>query len=206
MKLIVRTFIILSLLLGARALLGSGVQSPRRQFSRPAGGTLARTNDFIGGIEQPFAIADFDGDRLPDFATVEADSNYGLEITRYWVQLRASASRPHPVAVLAPTGGLAIQARDVNGDDAVDIVLATAWSQKPVAILLNDGHGGFYRAEPQAFPEAFRPSRVNWQRIASLTEPAVAAQEPQGGASAAVTSSDSIPARSTATRASELPA
>jgi len=64
--------------------------------------------------------------------------------------------------IVAPPGGLIIEARDVNGDNAVDLVLTTAWFRQPVAIFLNDGHGNFSRFEPAAFPGAFDTSNANW--------------------------------------------
>jgi hypothetical protein len=108
-----------------------------------------------------FAIADFDGDLRPDLASIQAGSN-SFGTTDYWIQLQLSAAGRQSIQVVAPAGGLWIEARDVNGDHAVDLVLTTAWFRKPVAIFLNDGHGNFSRAEPSAFPDAFTESTANW--------------------------------------------
>lgn len=108
-----------------------------------------------------FAIADFDGDLHPDLASVET-GRAGSSSTDYWIQLRLSASVPQSIRLVAPTGGLLIEALDVNGDHSVDLVLATAWLKYPVAILLNNGHGSFSRVAPSAFPEAFNRSNTNW--------------------------------------------
>jgi hypothetical protein len=35
--------------------------------------------------------------------------------------------------------------------------------KQPVAVFLNDGHGGFSRAEPSKFPEAFTDSQRDWR-------------------------------------------
>ena len=106
----------------------------------------------------PFAIADFDGDHQPDVASVQAAPG---ESSRddYWVRLRLSASGKRYIPLTAPRGGLRVEALDVNGDHAVDLVFATAWLDRPVAILLNDGHGNFSRVDPSAFPQAFKKSR-----------------------------------------------
>jgi hypothetical protein len=106
-----------------------------------------------------FAIADFDGDLHPDLASVQAGSNSSGS-TNYWIQLQLSAVGRESIRLLAPAGGLRIEARDVNGDHAVDLVLATTWFNRPVAVFLNDGHGRFSRAEPAAFPEAFNESNT----------------------------------------------
>jgi hypothetical protein len=108
-----------------------------------------------------FTIADFDGDLHPDIASIQAGYSE-FSRTDYWIQVQLSAAGRQSIRVVGPIGGLQIEARDVNGDRAVDLVLVTAWFRKPVAILLNDGHGSFSRVEPTAFPEAFRESTRNW--------------------------------------------
>ena len=101
-----------------------------------------------------FAIADLDQDRRPDIASVEGGAN-NSGTTDYWIRLQLSAIGKRSILLVAPTGGLTIEARDVNGDNAVDLIFVTAWSKRPVAVLLNDGYGGFSHAEPTAFPNAF---------------------------------------------------
>src|SRR5258708_10878509 len=46
-------------------------------------------------------------------------------------------------------------ARDVNGDSFLDVVITTLWTNKPVAILLNDGLGNFTYTTPSEFQSAF---------------------------------------------------
>ena len=109
-----------------------------------------------------FAIADFDGDNRPDLARIEAeriDSFY----TDYWIHLQLSAAGVQSIRIVAPSGGLLVAAYDVNnGNHFIDLVLTTAWSRKPIAILINDGRGRFSRVEPKAFPEIFANSDANW--------------------------------------------
>jgi hypothetical protein len=112
-----------------------------------------------------FAIADFDGDLRPDLASIQAGPNSSGN-TNYWIQLQLSAFGPQSIRFVAPAGGLRIEARDVNGDHAVDLILSTAWFNQPVAVLLNNGHGGFSRAEPAAFPGAFSESKT---KLASVS-------------------------------------
>jgi hypothetical protein len=119
-----------------------------------------------------FAIEDFDGDLRPDIASIQAGQS-GLPRTDYWIQLQLSAVGRQFIRVAGPAGGLEIEARDVNGDRAIDLVLVTAWHRKPVAILLNDGHGGFSRVEPAEFPEAFGKPAANWDSGSGLAIDAV---------------------------------
>lgn len=144
-------YLVLSLLFG---LLGSGVAA-----AKGAGGQNAPLPSVGSGAS--FAIADFDGDQRPDLASVEA-SRLGSSSMGYWIQFQLTASGRQAIQLVAPPGGLTIEARDVNGDHAVDLVLTTAWFNQPVAVLLNDGHGRFTRAEPSEFPGAFRHSNRNW--------------------------------------------
>jgi hypothetical protein len=105
------------------------------------------------------AFADFDGDRRPDSAHVQR-GRAAAGGQSYSIDFRfSSTDQPAQMDVVAPDGGLRIEARDVNGDNAVDLVLTTAWFREPVAILLNDGHGKFSHAEPSTYPNAFnRPA------------------------------------------------
>lgn len=126
-----------------------------------------------------FAIADFDGDLHPDLASIQAgQSAPSTGTSTYWIQLRLSAVGLQSIRLIAPAGGLRIEARDVNGDSAVDLVVATAWLSRPVAILLNDGHGGFSRVEPAAFPAAFSESTTNWRAASARSADAVGVSPP----------------------------
>jgi len=119
-----------------------------------------------------FAIADFDGDSRPDLASIQVGQDTSGR-SSYWIQLQLSKLGRQSIQLFAPAGGLVIEARDVNGDHAIDLVLATAWFRQPVAILLNDGHGRFSRVEPTAFPGAFSESKTNWVCVTNLATDAV---------------------------------
>jgi hypothetical protein len=128
-----------------------------------------------------FAIADFDGDRRPDFASVQAGQNRSGS-SDYSIQIYLSQVGRQSIDLVAPVGGLLIEARDVDGNHSIDLVVSTAWRKQPVAIFLNDGHGTFSRAEVAAFPGAFSKCRTN---VASAANPAADAlgisPQPGGG-------------------------
>lgn len=126
-----------------------------------AAGTEARNIAAApAGAGPQLAISDFDGDLRPDLARVQAGATTSGG-TDYWIQLQLSAAGWQSIRLVAPAGGLQIEARDVNGDHAVDLILSTALNQ-PVAVFLNDGHGSFSRVEPSAFPEALNGPLTNW--------------------------------------------
>jgi hypothetical protein len=109
-----------------------------------------------------FTIADFDGDNRPDIASVQQERINSF-FTDYWIHLQLSAAGRQSIQIVAPSGGLLVAAQDVNnGNHFVDLVLTTAWSRQPVAILINDGRGRFSRVEPKAFPEVFANPTANW--------------------------------------------
>jgi len=113
------------------------------------------------GPNLSFSVADFDGDSRPDLASVQAGRSDSVR-TDYWIQLQLSATGRRTFRIVAPLGGLQIASRDVNGDNAPDLILTTAWLGQPVAILLNDGHGNFSQVEAAAFPEAFSACKTSW--------------------------------------------
>jgi hypothetical protein len=107
-----------------------------------------------------FAIGDFDGDSQPDLATVQ--SGLSRTETRYWIRLEFSTGLRDAIGVTAPSGGLHIASRDVNGDHFLDLVVTTAWQHRPVAVLLNDGHGKFTLRDPALFPRAGLYCESSW--------------------------------------------
>ena len=131
--------------------------------SATAGAEVQKPAVSSAGPGLSFAIADFDGDLHPDLASVRAGQS-DFSQTDYWIQLRLTAAGRQSIQVVAAIGGLQIAARDVNGDHAVDLVVISVQLKRPVAILLNDSHGGFTRAEPAAFLEAISESKTNWDR------------------------------------------
>jgi len=102
----------------------------------------------LSGIH--FAIADFDGDWKPDVAVVEAASLRCAQ-ANYAIRLQLSAGAELSFLISAPSGGVRVAARDVNGDNLPDVVVSSISDERVVAVLLNQGHGQFSRAEPAAY-------------------------------------------------------
>jgi hypothetical protein len=116
------------------------------------------------GIVPQFAIEDFDGDSRPDIATV-IEGRRGEVDHHYWVSFQLSSGGSENIDLAAPAGGLDISSRDVNGDDFVDVVVTTTGTNRPVAVLLNNGAGSFTASDPSAFPDAFRKSYNFWSGL-----------------------------------------
>ena len=124
-------------------------------------------------VASHFTIADFDGDNRPDFASVHVGQS-SLQATHYWIAFQMSGRSGQTVSVTAPDGGLRITARDVNGDSFPDVVITTLWTNKPVAILLNDGLGNFTAANPSSFQSAFASPETSCMSVADEIRDATA--------------------------------
>jgi hypothetical protein len=94
-----------------------------------------------------FVFADLDGDQKPDLARVETRSQRS-ESANYFIHLRLSRGTESAIGVRAPFGGLEVAARDVNGDDNLDLILTSNLDAGFIEVLLNDGHGNFSVAPP----------------------------------------------------------
>ena len=144
-------FLPLSLFLGSLSSIAAAESSPAQSNPAPE---LASTSNF--------ALADFDGDRKPDLASVEFN-HFDSSAARYWITFRLTTGSRQTVEVIGPLGGLDISARDVNGDAALDLIVRTAWQHQIVAIFLNDGHGHFTAAaDPSAFSSVLGNSSAAW--------------------------------------------
>jgi FG-GAP-like repeat len=116
------------------------------------------------GIVPEFDIEDFDGDSRPDIATV-VEGRSGAADNHYRIKFQLSSGGSQNIEITAPVGGLDLSSRDVNGDDYLDVVVTTARTNRPVAVLLNNGAGTFTASDPSAFPEAFRKSNKFWSGL-----------------------------------------
>jgi hypothetical protein len=119
----------------------------------PTSDSSLRTPGSAAAANAHFAIADFDGDSQPDLATVQFGQVLASH-ARYWIHFQLSSGGRQFIGVTAPVGGLELALRDVNGDQNLDLIVTTAWLKRPVAVLLNDGHGNFTLCDSAAFPTA----------------------------------------------------
>ena len=127
-----------------------------------AGSSTRRSPAASLGSSSNFAIADFDGDQRPDLATVEVQKINSSKITRYSIRFQLTAGIAQVFGVTAPSGGLQIVARDVNGDNTLDVLVTTVLQHEQVAVLLNDGHGKFRLADASEFPAARQDNTNRW--------------------------------------------
>ena len=92
-----------------------------------------------------FVFADLDGDRIPDLAQVESQNPRSAN-TNYSIHVKLSAGVESAIGVSGPIGGLRVAARDVNGDDNLDLVVTSNLDSSFIEVFLNDGHGNFAAA------------------------------------------------------------
>src|ERR1700688_286734 len=116
------------------------------------------------GIVPQFTIEDFNENSRPDIAIV-SEGRSGSAADHYRIRFQLSSGGSQNIDLTAPVGGLDISSRDVNGDDFLDVVVTTAGTDRPAAVLLNDGGGIFTAGVPPVFPGAFRKSSNFWSGL-----------------------------------------
>jgi len=145
------------------------------------GAAEAAQGTFVGtsGFRSRFAIADFDGDRKPDLATVQIERDAVMG-TRYSIRLQLSAGGESAIGITGPLGGLQLVPRDVNGDDAMDLIVTTASDSRFVVVLLNDGHGKFTQARAGDFPGIEKDEGVRLSAVRGPAEECATLQVTRG--------------------------
>jgi len=104
--------------------------------------------------DQGGAVADLDGDGLPDVVLVRQEGE-GREGIRYRIDFQLSANtNANYIRVYGDLGGLRIEPRDVDADGDLDLVITAAWSAAPVGVWINDGHGNFRQGDISAYPSS----------------------------------------------------
>jgi hypothetical protein len=135
-----------------------------------AGGTtdLNNSNVFVTGHAlpaaiAPFTIGDFDGDRVPDVASVELVSSNSSG-ANYIIQLQFGSGEKRSICLTTPWGDLRIVARDVNGDRLPDLIISSAWTAEPYAVLINGGNRTFSKVDPSSAQALPRNSKQRLSR------------------------------------------
>jgi hypothetical protein len=103
-------------------------------------------------LESRFVFADLDGDQKPDLALVEMQSQHSAK-TNYSIHVKLSDGPESAINLNGPVGGLRVSARDVNGDDNVDLIVTANLDGGFIQVLLNDGRGNFSVAAPGEFTQ-----------------------------------------------------
>jgi hypothetical protein len=101
-----------------------------------------------------WAIGDFDGDQRPDLARTEVAGS-GPRDGRYRVQISLSGSGMASSfeVHLARPAGLNIEARDIDGDHDLDLVVTAGLLHQRVGLWINDGQGNFTEADSSLYPD-----------------------------------------------------
>jgi FG-GAP-like repeat len=104
-----------------------------------------------------WAMADFDGDSLPDVAITKMEARGAGFV--YWLELDLSTNhggespaQPGFPAIASSKFGLHLTPRDVDGDHDLDIVVTMGIARQPVAVWINDGQGRFAEGDLAAYP------------------------------------------------------
>ena len=113
---------------------------PARAFGATHGGSIA-AHLLRAGTP---AVADLDGDHLPDLAsgikTGHTSEGYSYRVD---LDLTGNPDRKSFSVLSQEPNGLNIQAIDVDGDHDLDLVITSRWSMQPIGVWINDGRGSF---------------------------------------------------------------
>ena len=98
------------------------------------------------------AIADLDGDNIPDLAsgvrTALTAQGYSYRVD---LDLSASPGARAFNVVSQDSTGLNIEAVDIDGDHDLDLLVSGRLSPRPIGIWVNDGRGRFTRGDPARY-------------------------------------------------------
>ena len=98
-------------------------------------------------------LADLDGDLRADFAFYSPKGVVnGAYRYRVDVHLTTGLGTTFDVDSASP-GGLHITARDVDGDQDLDLVITSQFGHEPVGVWINDGHGQFTHGQADAYSQ-----------------------------------------------------
>jgi hypothetical protein len=89
------------------------------------------------------AVADFNGDNHVDFVKVD----HGIRSDQFRVEFQIGANAPVFLDFTSRAQSLGVSVLDVDSDNDQDIVLVRPLTREVIAVLVNDGEGGF-RHEP----------------------------------------------------------
>jgi hypothetical protein len=123
------------------------------------------THLFRAGI----AVADLNGDHLPDVAsgvnTGHTSKGYSYRVD---VDLSGNAAQKSFFSVYSEEpNGLNIEAIDIDGDHDLDLVITGRLSLQPIGVWINDGSGGFTPGDLQQYALSI------WESRQSLTSPRI---------------------------------
>jgi len=128
------------------------------------------------------AVADLNGDHIPDRATgIETGhSELGFSFRMDVVLSGTSGTKSFTVLSYEPIG-INVEALDVDGDRDLDLVISSHLLHRPVGVWLNDGTGFFSPGEPAKYASSLwrekpalttssdpRPQVVNSERETSV--------------------------------------
>lgn len=146
---------LLTLLLSAPSLRaqdwGVGTQSARAD----------RCNFSTDRFGQRFIVADFNNDQKPDSLTLMSLGQRGGQNV-FSVRVCDSGRTMGLLTFESKEPSIVVTAIDVNQDGSPDIVVEQSYTQKRIQVWLNDGHGGFHKANVADFanPDTRAPCTV----------------------------------------------
>lgn len=110
-----------------------------------------------------FAIDDCDGGLPADIASVQPVSTNSSR-TNYVVRPQFGSGERRSIGLVAHWRDVRIVARDVNGDRIPGLIVSSAWSEEPYAVLISERNGAFSPVDPSSVKALSRESKrsLDW--------------------------------------------
>src|ERR1700739_1706947 len=114
-----------------------------------------------GRFGQRFIVADFNNEQKPDSITLMGLGQHGGQNV-FSVRVCDSGRTVSLLTFESDETSIIVTAIDVNQDGSPDIIVEQPYTQKRIQIWLNDGHGGFQKANVADFanPDTRAPRTV----------------------------------------------
>jgi len=118
-----------------------------------AGAALGHTSYALPS-DRSLVFADLDGDKRADTVDVRLQSSGPAGLTYALNFTVSGSSAGTSKLIVVKRWGIDVIPRDVDGDHDLDLVIESLATHEAVAVLVNDGNGGFAAAEASLFPSA----------------------------------------------------
>lgn len=128
-----------------------GIQGALGEFN-----STSSSGQFLRLSGQTLAIADFDGDNRADGAIL-LEPNAVLGQGNFEIKLHLTGHNNRDIKFQSLEPALTVEARDIDHDGDIDLIIEESISHKRIQVWINDGNGNFEKGRLEDFPSDAGP-------------------------------------------------